>query len=91
MQLSTFAANIMAPIDKAIEDNRSLEDIAGIIEEVRVFACPTCGHIDPDHRWLDPFDCLKEDCPCEAFPQPDTFDEDELMAQINAIIRGKAA
>lgn len=88
MQLSTFAANIMAPIDKAIEDNRSLEDIAGIIEEVRVFACPNCGHIDPDHRWLDPFDCLKEGCPCEAFPLPLYFDEDELMAQINAIIRG---
>jgi hypothetical protein len=87
--LATFSANITAPITKAIEDDRSIEDIAGIIEEIRMFACPNCGHIDPDHRWSEPFDCLKEDCPCELLPEPGTYDETELLSKIDAIIRGQ--
>lgn len=87
--LSTFADNITAPVTKAIEDDRSIEDLADIIEEIRMFACPNCGHITPDHRWSAPFECLKPECPCEAIPTEDTYDETELVEKIDAIIRGR--
>ena len=92
--LPNFAANIMKPINKAIEDDRSIEDIAGIIEEIRMFACLICGHITPDHRWTPPHTCLKADCECtgvipEWDEQPDLINE--VLTGIDAIIRGKAA
>jgi hypothetical protein len=89
--LSTFATNIKAPVDKAIEDNRSFEDIVGIITEIEMFACPNCGHITPDHRWSEPFNCLVPECPCEAIPAENTYDEYELVTKIGDIIRGRAA
>ena len=89
--IPNFAANIKAPIDKAIADNRSIEDLAGIIAEVTMFACPNCGHITPDHRWSAPLNCLKEDCPCETIPEPDLYDETELIEKIDSIIRGRIA
>jgi len=93
-KLPTFEANIMAPVDKAIEDDRSIEDIAGIIDEIKMFACPICGHITPDHSWIgDPMACLKPGCPCEGMNVADfdDADNDELVADIDVILRGKAA
>lgn len=91
-RLPTFEANIKAPVRRAIEDNRSIEDIAGIIEEIELFACPVCGHIMVDHSWVrDPASCLvKVDftnrCPCPG-PEFVEFDHDELVAEIGNIIR----
>lgn len=87
-RLPEFAANIKAPVDHAIEDNRSIEDIAGIIEEIEMFACPVCGHIAPDHRWSEPFTCLVGECPCTGLPEDwEPEDEPELIAAIGEAIR----
>ena len=90
-RLPLFEANVMAPITKAIAENESIEDIAGIITEVVMFACPVCGHITPDHSWSGPNVCLKEDCPCKGFDSWTEEDNDELVAYLNDVIRGKVA
>jgi NAD-dependent SIR2 family protein deacetylase len=89
-QLPTFEDNIKRPIFKAIDDNRSFDDICGIIDEIKMFACPVCGHTMPDHSWIhEQAECLVPECSCEG-PDFVEFDDAELTAQIDAIIRGEA-
>ena len=92
-RLPTFAENIARPVARSVFDHRSFEDIKGIIKEIEMFACPQCGHITPDHRWMNLEDgtqpCLKPGCPCKvnfAFFTPDDerrFAEDvRLLCQL---------
>ena len=43
--------------------------------ESKMFACPGCGHINPDHRWTGDFDCLIDGCGCLAFGPIDVGDD----------------
>lgn len=36
------------------------------LEEILILACPYCGHSNPDHRWMAPYDCLVT-CECPGW------------------------
>lgn len=69
-----FIKNVQDPIIKY----REREDLDEIKKEVLWFACPWCGHIMPDHQWVAPMSCLKDDCSCSWWDDenPQAGDDD---------------
>lgn len=74
----SWETEIMAPVIRHIADGSDPHFVKEVAEEIAVFACPTCGHITPDHTWtitesgdnpclhgtkLDP-NADNEPCPC---------------------------
>jgi hypothetical protein len=78
MRLPEFEANIRKMADGASPEG---------IEEILMFGCPVCGHITPDHRWSDPFDCLIPGCGCTGIPAE--VDELGTTNAIRAALAGK--
>lgn len=74
-----FAENIISQYGGRTED---------VQEEVLMFGCPFCGHINPDHRWSEPFNCLVPECDCDgsAFQEPYPEDSEETRAAIYQVL-----
>jgi hypothetical protein len=75
MQLPEFGATI-----RKMAEGRDPEGL----REILMFGCPVCGHITPDHRWSEPFNCLIDGCKCTGIPD-EVNDLDTTVAIIQAL------